>query len=428
VRLLGLWTMRVYLESLGCKLNQYERDRLAQQFAQAGFLVVDEVGEADVCVLNTCAVTQRAAAQSRRRLGQLRRLNPSMRLVATGCYTGLGDHGLDADLIVENADKEALVRRVQAAGWTALAPAGAERNAGRPVILRTRPLVKVQDGCDNECAYCIVRVLRGRQRSRPRAEVLNEIAALVEQGYHEIILTGVHIGAYGREFGDSLTGLVRAVLERLDGPTRLRLSSIEPWDLNADFFDLWRDGRLCRHLHLPLQSGCDATLARMNRRYTTAQFAALVAQARAAIPDLAVTTDLIVGLPGESEAEFAQSLAFVEQIGFARAHVFAFSSRPGTPAATMPAQVDPAVRHERALQMAEVARRSSEAFRRQFIGRRMPVLWETRRADGFWSGLTDNYIRVFVPSEHLLTNSFRPARLLGLDGGGMRGELEEGKG
>ncbi len=426
--MLGLWTMRVYLESLGCKLNQYERDRLAQQFAQAGFLVVDEVGEADVCVLNTCAVTQRAAAQSRRRLYQLRRLNPSTRLVATGCYTGLGDHGLDADLIVENADKEALVRRVQAAGWTASEPAGEEGYAGWPVIPRTRPLVKIQDGCDNECAYCIVRVLRGRQRSRPRAEVLNEIAALVEQGYHEIVLTGVHIGAYGRELGDSLTGLVRAVLERLDGPTRLRLSSIEPWDLSADFFDLWRDGRLCRHLHLPLQSGCDATLARMNRRYTTAQFADLVAQARAAIPDLAVTTDLIVGLPGESEAEFAQSLVFVEQIGFARAHVFAFSPRPGTPAATMPAQVEPSVRHERALQMAEIARRSSEAFRRQFIGRWMPVLWETRRADGLWSGLTDNYIRVFAHSEHSLTNSLRPARLLALDGGGVRGELEEGKG
>lgn len=418
--------MRVYLESLGCKLNQYERDRLAQQFVQAGFLVVDRVADADLCVLNTCAVTQSAAAQSRRRLNQLRRLNPAMRVVATGCSTGLGDN-LNADLIVENAAKEELVARVQAAGWTTgNADPGEKRPGEQAAIFRTRPLVKIQDGCDNECTYCIVRVLRGRQRSRPRAEVLAEIAALVRDGYREIVLTGVHIGAYGRESGDSLAGLIRAILAQPTAPTRLRLSSIEPWDLTPDFFDLWQDERLCRHLHLPLQSGCDATLARMNRRYTVAEFAALVDRARTTIPDLAITTDLIVGFPGESEAEFAASLAFVEQTGFARAHVFVFSPRPGTPAARMSGQIDPRVRRERAMQMTRVARRSSEAFRRPFIGRQMTVLWETRRADRLWSGLTDNYIRVFAPSARELANTLTPVRLLALDGSGMRGEIEPG--
>lgn len=414
---------RVYVESLGCKLNQCERDRLAQQFAEAGFLVVDAAQDADWCVLNTCAVTHVAAGKSRRRANQLRRLNPSTRLVVTGCYTGVSGNGLHADLTVDNAHKEDLVALV----WTesrslGLAIAGNGVLQKGPLAARTRPLVKIQDGCDNDCAYCIVRVLRGRQRSRLRRDVLAEVAELVDQGCREIVLTGVHVGAYGRDTGDSLGGLVRAILDHPLAPERLRLSSIEPWDIAPAFFALWQDARLCRHLHLPLQSGCDATLARMNRHYTAAQFADLVARARAAIPGLAVTTDLIAGLPGESEAEFAQSLAFVEQMGFARAHVFPFSPRPGTPAASMPDQVDPHVRRERAQQMTQVARRSSEAFRRQFIGQVLPVLWEDRRADGRWSGLTDNYIRVVAESEQALSNTICSVRLLALDGGGMRGE------
>lgn len=414
---------RVYLESLGCKLNQCERDRLAQRFAEAGFLIVDAAQAADWCVLNTCAVTHVAAGKSRRRANQLRRLNPSMRLAVTGCYTGVSGNGLHADLTVDNAHKEDLVALVQAkVRPSGPAIAGNVVLQEGPVATRTRPLVKIQDGCDNDCAYCIVRVLRGRQRSRPRCEVLAEVTALVEQGCREIVLTGVHVGGYGRDTGDSLGGLVRAILDHPLAPERLRLSSIEPWDIEPTFFDLWQDARLCRHLHLPLQSGCDATLARMNRHYTTAQFAALVARARAAIPGLAVTTDLIAGLPGESEVEFAQSLAFVERLGFARAHVFTFSPRPGTPAASMPDQVDPRVRRDRAQQMTQMARRSSEAFRQQFIGRVLPVLWEDRRADGRWSGLTDNYIRVVAESEQALSNTICSVRLLALDDGAMQGE------
>ncbi|MBN1936206.1 MAG: tRNA (N(6)-L-threonylcarbamoyladenosine(37)-C(2))-methylthiotransferase MtaB [Anaerolineae bacterium] len=418
---------RVYVESLGCKLNQCERDRLAQQFAESGFLVVDQVQEADLCVLNTCAVTHVAAGKSRRRAHQLRRLNPSMWLVATGCYTGISDNGLCADLIVENADKDSLVSRVQAAVRSTDLFAG-EKPDGieRSLLTRTRPLVKIQDGCDNDCSYCIVRVLRGRQRSRPRGQVVAEVISLVGQGHREVVLTGVHVGAYGREGGDSLAGLVRAILDQTHAPERLRLSSIEPWDLTPGFFDLWQDARLCRHLHLPLQSGCDATLARMNRRYTTARFADQVAQARAAIPDLAITTDLIVGFPGESEAEFAQSLTFVEQMAFARAHVFPFSPRPGTPAAAMPGQIDPQTRRDRTRQMSQVAQRSSEAFRQRFLGRVLAVLWETRRADGRWSGLTDNYIRVFANSKRALSNTICLVRLLALDASGMRGEWVAG--
>lgn len=411
--------MRVYLESLGCKLNQCERDMLARQFAQAGHMVVTRPEEADLCVVNTCAVTHVAAAKSRRRFNLLHRLNPDARLVATGCYTGLEADSLRADMIVKNEHKSELVALVEAH----FGDLGEPGFASPPPASRTRPLVKIQDGCDNACTYCIVHVLRGPQRSRPRAEILDEVSELVQQGYREVVLTGVHVGAYGRDIGDNLVSLVRAILERAS-PERLRLSSIEPWDLTPDFFTLWQDPRLCRHLHLPLQSGCDATLRLMNRRYTTTQFADLVAQARAAVPDIALTTDVIVGFPGEGDREFAISAEFVRAIGFARVHVFPYSPRPGTPAATMPDQVPPQVRRERAQQMREIARRSADAFRRRFLGRTLSVLWETRRADGLWSGLSDNYLRVLVEAEDNLHNTIRPVLATEVTEDSLRGDLQ----
>jgi threonylcarbamoyladenosine tRNA methylthiotransferase MtaB len=420
--------LRVYLESIGCKLNQSERDALAQRFAEAGFAVVPRPEQADLCVVNTCAVTHVAARKSQRRFRSLGRANPAARLVATGCYAGVDGHRLQADLMVPNEHKDELVSVVadHLPSWGLRLVAGEGCGPSRRALIpRTRPMVKVQDGCDNACAYCIVRVLRGKQRSRPRDEVLARVAELVEQGYHEVVLTGVHVGAYGREAGDSLVGLVRAILDTAP-PDRLRLSSIEPWDLSSEFLALWEDPRLCRHLHLPLQSGCDATLQRMNRRYSTARYAELVAQARQAIPGLAVTTDMIAGFPGETEDEFRESASFVEEMAFARAHVFPYSERPGTPAATMPGQVDPRARQERAAQIRAIARRSGEAFRRQFLGETLAVLWETRRRDGCWSGLTDNYIRVLAESAEDLSNQVRRARLTALAPNGAHGELVEG--
>jgi threonylcarbamoyladenosine tRNA methylthiotransferase MtaB len=242
----------------------------------------------------------------------------------------------------------------------------------------------------------------------------------VRQGYHEVVLTGVHVGSFGRDSGDGLAALVRAILA--DSPLeRLRLSSIEPWDLTPEFYALWEDPRLCRHLHLPLQSGCDVVLERMNRHYTVAEFAHLVAQARDAIPGLAVTTDLIAGFPGETEEEHAASAAFVEGMAFARAHVFAYSERPGTPAADMPDPVEPPVRRRRARELREIALRSGEAFRRGFVGQTLPVLWETRGPDGRWSGLTDNYMRVHAGSDENLANTLRLTRLTALEPGGLSG-------
>ncbi|MGA9348439.1 MAG: MiaB/RimO family radical SAM methylthiotransferase [Anaerolineae bacterium] len=288
----------------------------------------------------------------------------------------------------------------------------------------TRAFVKIQDGCNNRCTYCIVSLARGRERSRPRQEILAGIEALVAAGCKEVVLTGVHIGGYGRDLDTGLGQLVEDILTKTTVP-RLRFSSIEPWDLEQPLLRLWENPRLCRHLHLPLQSGCDATLQRMGRRYTTSQYASLVAAARRSIPDLAVTTDIVVGFPGETAEEFAMSLSFVEEMEFARAHVFKYSARTGTAAAEMPHQVPYAEKKKRSEAMLELARESSQHFWRRFLGRRMEVLWETPCKDDkqAWSGLTDNYIRVMTRSELDLANTITSTRLVGLVKGGMYGKV-----
>jgi len=433
--------MKVYLQSLGCKLNQSELESLACQFVQAGHTVVDTVREADLCVLNTCAVTHTAAGKSRQAIRRLRRANSDARLAVTGCYAQMWPQEIrdlgNVDLVVGNEGKEQLVERVEKE-W-GLKGQGSGRAWGLspasrfPIPqARTRAFVKIQDGCDNHCTYCIVRVARGRQRSRPRRDILAEVEARVAVGYQEVVLTGVHIGAYGRDSGrqgdGSLWGLVEAILMRTH-VRRLRLSSIEPWDLDLDCLRLWEDSRLCRHLHLPLQSGCDATLQRMGRSYTAGRFAAWVEAAREAISDVAITTDVLVGFPGESEAEFNESLRFVKAMGFARTHVFKYSARPGTPAATMPDQVPPPVKKARSRAMMEAGRHSAQAFRRAFLGRTLEVLWEGQRKGSesehkaLWSGLTDNYLRVRTQEGRDLSNTITRTRLIALGGDGMWGEV-----
>jgi threonylcarbamoyladenosine tRNA methylthiotransferase MtaB len=430
--------MRIYVSSLGCKLNQSEMDTLAARLTQRGHRVVAAPAEADLCVLNTCAVTHVAAQKSRQTLRRLHRDNPHARLVVTGCYAELTPRELcdlpGVEFVVGNAGKEQLEERISGTETVGEMGSSALRTSLSPLRGRTRALVKIQDGCDNACTYCIIRVARGPQSSRATEEILTEVQAHLTAGHKEIVLTGVHIGAYGqdRRGGDgdtSLWALVSRILTETDVP-RLRLSSIEPWDLTEQAFHLWDDPRLCRHLHIPLQSGSDAILRRMARRYTTAEFTALVAAARAAIPDLAVTTDVIVGFPGETDARFAESLSCVQALGFARAHVFPYSLRAGTPAAAMPDQVPPQVKAERARRMRAVVATSEQAFGQQFIGRTMGVLWESsRREEGgpVWSGLTDNYLRVYTRSAAPLAKTLTPTRLVAQAKGGLQGEIEARK-
>ena len=403
--------MNVYLESIGCKLNQSEIESVARSLHHAGHRVVYDPVEADICLFNSCAVTQTAAKKTRQALRRLARQNPQAVVVAMGCYVELWPEQLgEIEGIRLLAGPDVKTDILHALGLSA-GPAAGEPLARR----RTRAFVKVQDGCDNHCTYCVVRIARGRERSRPLDDILAEIGQLAGEGVQEIVLTGVHVGAYGHDRGLDLVALVRAILDAGTTP-RLRLSSIEPWHLQPRFLELWQDPRLCRHLHLPLQSGCDATLQRMGRRYTAAEFARLVEQARARIADLAVTTDVMVGFPGETDAEFAESLRFVEQIGFSRLHVFRYSRRPGTPAARLPDQVPAEVSGRRSDQMQELGARLGQRVRETMLGRVFPVLWETRdEAGGRWSGLTDNYVRVVLESDADLHNQIDRVRLVRLE-------------
>ncbi|RME49967.1 MAG: tRNA (N(6)-L-threonylcarbamoyladenosine(37)-C(2))-methylthiotransferase MtaB, partial [Caldilineae bacterium] len=386
--------MRIYLEQLGCRLNYSENNTLAGRLQAAGHEVVSAPEAAQVIVFNTCAVTAEAARKSRQMVRRLHRQNPGARIAVTGCYATLEPEAAAAlpgvALVADNQRKEMLHALLEP--WSAelddpddlarMQPHGDPfTGAAEDAWGRTRAFVKVQDGCNNKCTFCIVTALRGESRSRPLAQVVDEVRGLVEAGYREVVLTGVHLGAYGRDLTGTqradLKTLTAAILAETDIP-RLRLSSLEPWELAEGFFDLWAlwPQRLCPHLHLPLQAGADKLLRRMARRCTVESFRQLVAEARAAIPDLILTTDLIVGFPGESDADFEEGLAFVEEMRFAHAHIFPFSPRVGTAAASFSGQVPKQVKKERSRRMHAVVERTGRAERARFLGTTRPVLWE----------------------------------------------------
>lgn len=421
---------KVALDFVGCRLNEAEIEQMARQFAEQGDAITRDMQEADVLVFNTCAVTTDAARKSRQMIIQAGKANPQAQVVVTGCHAELAPEQLarlpGVTQVIGNRQKDSLVRQVSGEDAPLYEREPLSREALRPGTLgRTRAFVKVQDGCNNRCTFCVTTLLRGEARSRPPHEIVDEVNLLMDAGYCEIVLTGVHLGSYGHDLGQpcGLHHLVERLLRDTPVP-RLRLSSLEPWDLDAGFFDLWADKRLCPHIHLPLQSGCNATLRRMARRTTQETFAALVDAARARIPDLALTGDIIVGFPGETEAEFAESLSFSRSMGFAHLHVFSYSSRPGTAAARMPGHVSTELKKARAVRMMALSDELWQAFQAQRVGRRYDVLWESAHGatpDGLvWSGLTGNYLRVFTTTAGLLNNTITPVLLTALAADGMQ--------
>ncbi len=417
---------KVHFKVLGCRLNQAEAERMAQGFILAGHDVVDDPDEADICVINTCTVTTASGAKSRR---AAKRRRPGQKVVVTGCHSEVHPEEFrQADLIVPNAEKERLVAlTLERFGLDGYALGMEYRPFGRlhlyPLVLdHTRAFVKIQDGCDFRCTFCLTTIARGPSRSRPAEEILAEVQSLAEQGCQEVVLTGVQAGSYGHDFGSDLGHLLEQILVHTDIP-RVRLSSLEPWSFKLEWLDLWArfDGRLCRHLHMSLQSGCNTVLRRMRRAYRAETYAEKVAAIRAAIPGVAITTDIIVGFPGETEEEHRTSLAFVEEMAFAGAHIFPYSPRPGTPAATMPGQVPGDVKRRRYEQMKAVTDASADAFRQAMLGHVLPVLWEQREADGALSGLTDNYLRVHTPAGTVRPNTITPTRLTHMADGRLWG-------
>ncbi len=433
--------MRIYLDSIGCKLNQSEMESLARQLAGRGHTLANSPAQADRCILNTCSVTREAERKSRQAARRIKRTNPDTQLLLTGCYATLCPDRAAAvegvTQVVTNSEKQSILAILDADRQAPDREACWRLPGGR-----TRAFVKVQDGCDNRCSYCITTIARGEGRTRPLPDVVGEIQALESAGYQEVVLTGVHVGSYGRDraswagSGQTRPPDLRLLIQRILSETsipRLRLSSLEPWNLELDLLNLWQNPRLCRQLHLPLQSGSASVLRRMERQITPEAYRRLAKTALDAIPDLALTTDIIVGFPGESDSEFEASLEFVRQLSFARLHVFGYSRRPGTRAAQMEGQLSRALIREKSQQMRALGRQKQEAFLRRFLGRTMKVLWESEVSDNgsrglgrnLWRGHTGNYIQVTADAGGgRLWNSVTPTLLTGLRSGGMWGILK----
>jgi threonylcarbamoyladenosine tRNA methylthiotransferase MtaB len=438
--------MRIFLDMVGCKLNQAEIEQMARQFRAAGHTIVGAAGEADTMVVNTCSVTSEAASDSRQKVRQAGRAGVG-KIIVTGCWSTLQPQQAEklpnVVQVIPNNRKDNLVKDflrqdigekpVPGSGDPSpqldVTPFEVEPISRVPIPglrHRTRAFIKVQDGCDNNCTFCITTIARGASQSRPLAEVVADIHAALNGGSREIVLTGVHLGAWGQDFGQHLTELITKVLKETNAP-RLRLSSLEPWDLHEDFFSLWEDPRLCPHLHLPLQSGSAATLKRMLRKTTPDLFLGLVNSARKYIPKVAITTDLIAGFPGETDSEFAETMAFVRKLNLAGGHVFSYSVRPGTPAARIKEQVPLEVRKHRNHLLQSLLAESSAVYRHRFTGQTMPVLWEASavRSELGWqiAGLTGNFIRVTATAPELRWNHIDQVHLTGLTGDGMSGEI-----
>lgn len=416
--------MLVHLRTLGCRLNEAELESWAQAFQQAGHQITREQDKAHIIVVNSCAVTQDAVRKSRQLIRRIHRDNPTAKIIASGCYVTLNSEEaaelLGVDLIVSNQDKDRLVELAIAELDIPSMPAMSTEPAAISLFSRgrQRAFVKVQDGCRYRCTFCIVTVARGEEKSTPIEHIVKNINNLHTQGINEVILTGVHLGGYGSDINKNLVDLIRAVLDQTHIP-RLRLGSLEPWDLPDDFFDLFTNPRLMPHLHLPLQSGSNSVLKRMARRCQTEEFSQVVTAARQQVPHINITTDIIVGFPGETEEEWQESFAYIKKVGFGHIHIFSYSPRSGTKAASLPNPVQQSIKKQRSQQLHQLAEQMKQEFLHQNLGVCFDVLWEGQKDDiGSTQhkvyGYTPNYIRVatIIDNTDSLENTINPAQTL----------------
>ncbi len=420
--------MKIYLDMIGCRLNQSEIEILARQFSAAGHHLVADPAEADLAVVNTCTVTSAAAADSRKTIRRIARSGVK-NIISTGCWSELyPDQALDlpgVTKVVSNAEKGQLV-----ADLLTLDPEKFDQEPLQRIIIpgirqRTRAFIKAQDGCHHHCTFCITTVARGNSRSESAATVIKEINAAVQAGFKEVVLTGVQLGSWGKDLNpiQGLNDLVYQVLKDTDVP-RLRLSSIEPWDVHPLLIELLQEERVSRHLHLPLQSGSAATLRRMARAINPAKYALLLESIRFAVPEIALTTDILVGFPGETETEFKESYDFIRQMDFSGGHVFSYSAREGTPAADYPDQIPHSLRKKRSAEIRELLNDSAETYRRSFLGSELAVLWEQRDDKTQKAiGLTDNYLRVEAHASREVWNTFSRTKIIEVVQDGVLGEI-----
>lgn len=421
---------KVALHNLGCKVNAYETEAMQQLLEAAGYEIVPFAPGADIYVINTCTVTNIADRKSRQMLHRAKKMNPDAIVVAAGCYVQAGREKAEADpsidLIIGNNKKQDLVSVLEAY------QKGRERKEEIIDIAHTkeyealqidrtqehtRAYIKVQDGCNQFCAYCMIPYARGRVRSRKTADVVKEVERLAASGCQEVVLTGIHLSSYGterKEDGENLLTLIQAV-HQVEGIARIRLGSLEPQIVTENFAEsLSRLPKICPHFHLSLQSGCTSTLKRMNRRYTAEEYEKRCDILRKFFSRPALTTDVITGFPGETEEEFAQSRAFVEKINFYETHIFPYSKREGTKAAVMPDQIPEAVKKERSQMLIELGRKHQQEFMETFLGEKKEVLFEEQQEiDGklYWTGHTMEYLKVAMLSEENLSNQLLQVNL-----------------
>ncbi|MBN2453651.1 MAG: tRNA (N(6)-L-threonylcarbamoyladenosine(37)-C(2))-methylthiotransferase MtaB [Candidatus Omnitrophica bacterium] len=419
---------RFYIHTLGCKVNQYESQAMREILIKAGFNDSGSREDADIYVLNTCTVTAEADKESKRLVGQFHRANADAMIVVTGCLAERNAPDLAAlpgvTHVVGNAQKGSIARII--AGKKIPEKGKDLRISGFKG--HSKAYVKIQDGCENKCSYCKVRLVRGRCKSKPIDDIVEEVQGLVCNGFREIILTGICLGAWGKDFMNGAAGLIDVfkALTGLGGGFRVRLSSIEPKYVTDGLIEFMAgSGMVCPHLHIPFQSGDDDILKLMNRPYTSSGYAAIVDKVRDRIPDIAITTDMIIGFPGESEERFKRSIDFIKRISPSRTHIFTFSRREGTSAHDLPGSVNGAALKERYKEMCAVTDEAADIYRRSFLSRKLDVLVEERAdaATGLLRGYSDNYIYMHFTGRDDLIHGIIPVRVAGFNGDRTVGEI-----
>lgn len=409
---------KVAFITLGCKVNQYETNAMIQKFIEQGYNIVEHTKKADIYIINTCTVTNMSDRKSRQMLRRVKDLNPRAIVVACGCYAQVAKEELkkipEIDLILGNNEKKEIVRYIekyldekkQIQSTQDVMQTREYVDFGNVTYTeKTRAVIKVQDGCDRFCSYCIIPYARGRVRSRKPESVISEIENIAKEGIKEVVITGIHVASYGKDFSKKyrLIDLLEEINE-INGIERIRLGSIEPLLIDKEFMSrLIKLEKICHHFHLSLQSGCDETLKRMNRRYTTKEFEKIVNLLRENYNDVILTTDIIVGFPGETEEEFNKTYEFLKKINFYKMHVFKYSKRKGTKAAMMPLQIDGNIKEIRSQKLIELSNINEIEYNKTYIGKEVQVLFEERK-DGFYKGHTKNYILVYLPEEDIPNN------------------------
>ena len=417
---------KVSFYTLGCKVNQYETNAMAQKFKESGYEIVDMNDDiSDICIVNTCTVTNMSDRKSRHSLRRVKEKNPSAIIAAVGCYAQVAKNDLEnmpeIDIVLGNEEKANIVQYVEKfienekklIEIEDIATKKEFEDMGQITYTeKTRAFIKVQDGCNQFCSYCIIPYARGRVRSRNAESIIKEITQIAQNGIKEVVITGIHVASYGRDFGNE-NGLIELLekINEIEGIKRIRLGSLEPKIITEEFMQrLIKLEKICHHFHLSLQSGCDATLKRMNRKYTTSEVKEIIERLRRYYDDVMLTTDIIVGFPGETEEEFETTYQFLKQAKLYKMHVFQYSPRKGTRAAVMPNQIDGNIKEARSKKLIELSNENQKMYNQQLVGKEVEVLFEDKEVeDGitYFRGHTQNYVLVKYKTDENLENTLK---------------------